>query len=491
MIRTNVAAVLLVAATALSLDDGRTIKVGAGDNLQAALDKAAKASDDGPVTVLVGAGEYSGSITLPARTSDHEILITADPSTLPRAGVRIDLSYAGKLPRIVADTRKSALGTAPGAKHFTIRGLEFAPLDRAERDMIWVDGDEDGRMSDPATEPHHITFDQVIIRGDEKKGLHRGMRLNGAHLTVTNSWIDRCFEFGRESQAIASLNGSGPFRIENNYLEASGENYLLGGAPLHLKVTPAGLTFRRNHLAKNPEWKSWTPKPVVKNLFELKVVRGAVIEQNVLEYNWKHAQTGWAILFTPKTGTPEFDGDLIRVEDVVFRDNVVRHVASAINIAVVDGPVRGVRILNNLFEDVSKAKWGGDGKFLQIASGASDIEVGHNTVVDSDGTAFLSMYKDRRAPHVSGLRFHHNIVHEGQYGIFGNGGLGSDALERLAPDAVFENNAIYDTGTRKIRYPSSNLVIPAGENDVARLRARDGTPIGYRPGFDERTVAPK
>ena len=47
---------------------------------------------------------------------------------------------------------------------------------------------------------------------------------------------------------------------------------------------PSDITIRKNHIAKNPAWKSqnWW----VKNLIEFKSARRALIEGNVFENNW-------------------------------------------------------------------------------------------------------------------------------------------------------------------------------------------------------------
>ncbi len=52
-------------------------------------------------------------------------------------------------------------------------------------------------------------------------------------------------------------NGPGPWTVENNYLEASGENILIGGAsPKIPNLVPADLTFRHNHLFKPLSWRA-------------------------------------------------------------------------------------------------------------------------------------------------------------------------------------------------------------------------------------------
>ncbi|HXG66233.1 MAG TPA: hypothetical protein VNO70_14115, partial [Blastocatellia bacterium] len=123
----------------------------------------------------------------------------------------------------------------------------------------------------------------------------------------------------------------------------------------------------------------WT----VKNLFELKNARRVLIEGNVFENNWLDAQTGYAIVF--KSANQNGGAPWTVTEDVTFTNNIVRHTGAGINVLGESSnfpseQVKRVEISNNLFEDVDKAKWGGDGNFLKITD-VTDVQVEHNTVL--------------------------------------------------------------------------------------------------------------
>ena len=47
---------------------------------------------------------------------------------------------------------------------------------------------------------------------------------------VIDSYLSEAHVVGFDSQAICGVNGPGPFKIVNNYLEGSGENVMFGGA---------------------------------------------------------------------------------------------------------------------------------------------------------------------------------------------------------------------------------------------------------------------
>ncbi len=107
------------------------------------------------------------------------------------------------------------------------------------------------------TPPYDITLDRVYIHGDRYKGQKRGVTLNGKQLSVLNSYISDIKAVNADSQAINGYNGAGPFTIENNYLEAAGENVLFGGAdPAVTNLVPSDIVLRRNHLFKPLEWRN-------------------------------------------------------------------------------------------------------------------------------------------------------------------------------------------------------------------------------------------
>src|SRR5690606_7407306 len=207
--------------------------------------------------------------------------------------------------------------------------------------------------------------DRCYIHGDPALGQKRGIALNSGTTVIRGSYISDMKVRGQDAQAIAGWNGPGPYTIENNYLEAAGENFMLGGAdPAIRGLVTEDVTFRKNHLSKPVAWRGqgWT----VKNLFELKNARKVLVEGNVMEYSWLDAQVGYAVLFTPRNqdgGAP-----WATVEDVTFRYNIVRHAGGGMQILGNDtihpsGPTRRVLVAHNVFYDINSATWGGTGAF--------------------------------------------------------------------------------------------------------------------------------
>ena len=96
-------------------------------------------------------------------------------------------------------------------------------------------------------------------------------------------------------------------------------------------------------------------KWVVKNHLELKNAQRVTIEGNLFENNWVAGQAGYSIMLTPRNSG---SAPWTRVQDVSFTHNIVRHVASVVNIAGFEDSdptarTEHITFRNNLFEDVN------------------------------------------------------------------------------------------------------------------------------------------
>jgi hypothetical protein len=281
--------------------------------------------------------------------------------------------------------------------------------------------------------------------------------LNSASTSLVNSYISNIGARGQETQAAGGWNGPGPFLIENNYLEAAGVNVMFGGTdPSIRNLVPANIQFRRNHVTKQVAWRNgpW----VVKNLFELKSARQVTVEWNLFEYNWLHAQQGYAILL--KSWNQNGGAPWSVVEDVAIRHNIIRHVASAFNILgrSYDHPselARQITVEDNLAYDVSARNWGGHGRFMVVGDGAANVTIDHNTVVQ-EGT-FMQVYgtaQGRPLP-MPGMRITNNLALHNDYGVKGDGtGVGNDTLSTYLPGVVFARNVLAGGSGRQ--YPAGN-----------------------------------
>ena len=386
---------------------GATIVVRAGDDLQAAIDRARS----GDVLLLEQGATFTGNFILRGNEGTRPIIIrtAADDRRLPGATDRIGPEDAPLLPKLKSPNTAPALRTEPGASHWRLLAIEF--VGNGSGDIITL-GDGSSAQKTLDELPSDLILDRVLIRGDSAKGQKRGIALNSAATTIRNSYIADIKAAGQESQAIAGWNGPGPYVIENNHLEAAGVNLLFGGAdPSIPDLVPSDITIRRNLFTKDVAWRgsSWT----VKNLLELKNARRVLIEGNRLENCWTAAQPGYAVLFTVRNSGGRAPWSTI--EQVVFRSNIVRHAAAGINILGFDSTAEsrtasGISIENNLFEDINHQRWGGNGLFLQIGNSPADVTVDHNTVMHT-GNVITAYGKTRGTVlKIPGFRFTNNMA---------------------------------------------------------------------------------
>ena len=451
---------------------GRTIQVGPKGDLQDALDMA----HSGDVIVLQAGAVYRGPFVLPAREGDAfiEIRTSARESAdgvsdeeLPPAGVRVTPRHSAAL-AVLEAAGDAVIGVDVGAHHYRLVGLEIRPAPGEFTFSLVELGS--GRERSVAALPHHIRIERSYLHGDPRRGSRRGIAMNGRNISVVDSYLSDFKEVGADSQAIAGWNGPGPFEIVNNYLEGAGENIMFGGSdPFIRDLVPSDIQIRHNHFSKPLAWKAGEAGYVgvrwaVKNLLELKNARRVVIDGNVLERNWPDAQNGFAVLFTVRN--QDGAAPWSTVEDVLFSNNIVRDVSSAINILGRDnnypsGLARNIRVVNNLFAAVGEPPFGsgkGDGRFLQLLEESGDIVVEHNTVLHSGNILTVEGRQH------TGFVFRNNIVLHNEFGIIGTGkGSGRDAIGAYLPGAVFKSNAF--VGGSSSNYPSDNF-FPDSLNDL-------------------------
>jgi hypothetical protein len=455
--------------TTFSLPTGRTLKVPAGGDLQAALNTARP----GDAIVLEAGAVFTGPFTLPNKRGSGWITVrtSASGSRLPPMGTRVHPADAAVMPKLEAASR-SVIIAAAGAHQYRFVGIEIRPRAGAFLYNLVLLGDDDASVE---ALPHHLIFDRCYLHGDPVKGTRRGIAMNARDAAVIDSYLSDFKEAGADAQAIAGWNGPGPFKIDNDYLEAAGENVLFGGAdPAITNLVPSDIEIRGNHFTKPLSWKlsdpSYAGTPwTVKNLLELKNARRVLIDGNLFEHNWVHAQSGFAILFTVRNqdgGSP-----WSVVEDVTFANNVVRHTAAGVNVLGYDDihPSRQTRRIvmkNNVFDDVGGAQWGGGGRLFQLLDGPADVVIDHNTAFQ---TGHIIMTEGRPS---TGFVFQNNIALHNEYGIFGaDVGTGNPSLARYFPGAVVRKNMII--GGDAALYPPDNF-FPASLGDVGFVECGGG-----------------
>src|SRR5262249_25536693 len=152
---------------------------------------------------------------------------------------------AGLLPKIVTPNAEAALLTAPGAHHYRLIGLEIGIAAGVATNYGIVKlGDSSKAQSTPNSVPQDLIVDRCYIHGNATGDVSRGIALNSGRTAVIDSYVSECHGVGFDTQAICGWNGPGPFKIVNNYLEGSGENFMLGGADAAIpNLTPSDIEF--------------------------------------------------------------------------------------------------------------------------------------------------------------------------------------------------------------------------------------------------------
>ena len=249
----------------------------AGENLQQAID----AANCGDVLKLEAGAVFTGVFRLPNRSCDdsHWIILrtSAQDHDLPAEGTRLTPCYAGvaslpgrpdyhcSAPRnVTAKIEYSGKNTGPfvflpGANHYRFIGLEVTRTN-SDASVVALGTVQEGGTA------NHIIFDRVWVHGTAQGETRRGIYLSAMrYVAVVDSYFSdfHCVAGSgscTDSQTVSAGGGDlpeGPFKIENNFLEAAGENLIFGGR--RAETTPADIEIRRNHLFKPLIWMRGQP----------------------------------------------------------------------------------------------------------------------------------------------------------------------------------------------------------------------------------------
>lgn len=478
------------------------VHLAAGGDLQAAIDSAS-CNPNGTLIELQSGATYSktASFRLRGKTCapGQWIIITTDPSTLPAGtslpaqGARIDPTYSPILAKLQAASSVSIVQS-----DCPVTGLTcFNPtLPYVPPNHYWFMGVEMGvtptnALSQPTENfglfsvgngetlasqvPDHIYIDRCYLHGSPTQYVKRGVQVNGTNVAVVDSYISDIHVTGQDSQAIAGWNGPGPIKIVNNFLSAATEIVIFGGAdPTILNNVPSDIEIRRNHFMKELSWHVSDPSYAgihwqVKNFLEIKDAARVLVEENVFEKNWADAQVGFGVLFTPRNQAGACPG--CGVSDVTFRYNIERHTASAVDISGSDPDhpsQTSARIIvhDNLFEDINRANWGGDGRlFLMVNAGPgnplgllppTDDTLDHNTGFQSSNALTVG---DALLDTIPNFVFTNNIAAYNVNGINGGGvGNGLAGIRAFFPTSVtFVDNVLVGPPSGIPAYPATTF----------------------------------
>ena len=485
---------------------GSVIPVSAGGNLQTALNSA----NCGDTIALAAGATFSGTFTLPAKACDdqHWIIIrTSTPdSGLPPEGTRMEPCYAGvaSLPgrpafscngtqnalAIISDPKGNSTGPillANGATHYRLLGLEIT---RAGTGIDY------GFVTVPSGSADHIILDRVWLAGTPQDENKTGVNMAGiTYGALIDSYatdfhcvsiVGTCTDAKVVGGGLGNLPG-GPYKITNNFLEASTEGILFGGGGA--TTTPTDIEIRHNHFFKPMTWLPGQPNFVggsgghafmVKNHLELKNAQRVLIEGNIFENTWGgFSQAGYSLLLTPKnqSGTCA----VCEVTDVTIRYNTFSHSGGGISMADVlsDTGAAGqagerYSIHDITLDDIRSAFYAAtpgssSGTLFQVMNGwpnstLNSITINHVTGFSDPNSRVISLGNSTSFPEMYGFSMTNSIVGQSLYPVWSTGGSGNCAIKNVPVTSMnacftnytFTHNAIIASKYGATQWPGGN-----------------------------------
>jgi hypothetical protein len=462
------------------VSNGVVRPVHSGDNLQQIINSA----NAGDRIVIDAGATFVGPFTLPAKANAAPnawitIRTSTPDASLALPGRRVAPSAAPQMAKLVSPTNGlPALSTLPGASYYRIVGIEVAlnPGSAINYGLVQI-GDGGTAQNSLANIPHHIVIDRSYIHGTTTGALQRCLALNSAWTAIVNSQLLECHNKGFDTQAIGGWNGPGPFKIVNNHLEGAGMGILFGGAdPAVQSLVPSDIEVRRNLITRPRSWQGvWT----IKNLFELKNAQRVLVEGNVMFNNWVDAQSGFAVLFTPRNQSGGAPWSVVR--DVTFRYNMISDAPAGFSLLGSDDifssqPTVNLVIEHNVIERIATdSTLGNTARFVQAKGPASGWRLSNNTVVGRPTLAVLFS----ALPAMNDFTIRNNIFSRGSYGVVGTGtGEGTASLNAFAAGSPFVNNALFGPSVlATANYPTSNWVL----SDITKIGFTSATaPTDFR-----------
>ena len=422
--------VMCVVGTAVagSAAESAQLNVPAGGDLQVYLNNA----QPGDVIVLPAGARFVGQFRFPAKAG---MVTLRSSGTLPDR--RVTPADAALMATIVSPTTMMSIDLYD-SKNWTIDGVRFEPNSTGAGEIIGIQRGE------------NIVLKRLLFVVPSTQQQKRFVLGNGRNITLTQSHCGGVWRTSQDSQCFAAWDGAGPYRITDNFLEAASENVMFGGADsISPDNLPSNILIENNLFTKRLEWKGQARG--VKNLFELKAARGVTVRNNIFERNWIDAQSGSAIVFTPRN--QDGNASWSAIEDVLFEYNIVRDTPSHFNILGYDdlepsGQATRITIRHNLLLGT------GGGRLLTAGNEVGALTFDHNTYVNpqpsessmttlyAEGSIVTTTGSRKPAFAVNQFTFTNNMTHGNAYGLHSSVGFGSAALTAMTRTPDWRNNVV-------------------------------------------------
>lgn len=382
---------------------GKSIAVHAGGDFASAL----KSANCGDEVVLDAGATFTGVFYVPGKKcGSKQILIRSSKIGSLPSGRRVSPASTSYMARLMTPSISSVLNFDAGASGYYFAGLEFTVQTGLQG--LWNLVTLSMNVTSVSDLPSNIVFDRVYAHGNDQFCV-RGFLADAAGFALINSYVSGFTHTGYDTQAVMAFNSPGPYVISNNYLEATGENIMLGGGnsctstsctPRIPGAIPSDATITRNHFTKL--YGAWNGKPQpgptydIKNSFEVKNGQRILLDSNVFSYDWGQGQNGEFVLLTPRAGclSPPSASNCAdpqaTASDITITNNVFEHGGQVFNGAGVDNYAvpyvktasQRVLIQNNLANDINGASYVGNGYFGSVQE-TTNWTINHNTVINT------------------------------------------------------------------------------------------------------------
>ncbi|MDQ3023819.1 MAG: hypothetical protein M3R04_05460, partial [bacterium] len=326
----------------MSFANTYTVISGSFSDLQATVNTAAALAGSGNILINVPVATYTVTpseqgLLLPARSGGGTgWIVIRSMGTLPAEGTRVTTANSAQLAKLSLTSPQPgycAVTAAEGTHHYRLVGLEIYTTTASTWKISELTRFGLTTKDQSANPSHSFIVDRCYLHGpgytqmaSTGGNMNRAISIHCNNMAVIECCIrDIYSQGGSDCQAIWLLNGGGPILIRNNYLEASTENFMIGGGGLWTRnLVPHDITFVRNHLYKNPAWYDVrTTHPwSIKNLFELKLGLRVLVEGNVMQNQWDQGQSQYAAVVL-KTVDQDGTTPWAICADVTFRYNKI------------------------------------------------------------------------------------------------------------------------------------------------------------------------
>ena len=477
--------------TATNTGSNNAAGSGAGNRTGCGLQYALTNCAAGDIIEVTAGGTYSGQFSWPDKGSTTwTYLRTSAYSSLPAPLTRVGPSDEANMATL-QDSTFGFLSFANSSGYLRCVGIRFRPTPGNTVTNFISIGHSDTSLSTLST---HVIFDRCVMRGDATLGTRRTMDGSGRYIALIDCYVYDIKDSGSDSQAFWAYNGDGPYLLRNNYLEASCENIMFGGAQppsQNASFIPQDIAIIDNYIFKPLAWQgsAWQ----VKNLLELKLGIRVLIQYNKLENCWPQGQAGYSILLSPRdeaSGAPFFPDAQVADVGIYFTNSI--NTVSAMQISGADDgdvtPGRTSQRLNRpcIYNAMFLCRqtyntsggpykiWTPSGcDYSAAIGGPKDLIISHCTTL-LDRTTSTNMAFNVQSTNVdaSRMRYKYNINEWGLYGSYsvvagssnGAGGINGIGTDCTDGNFTWTSNVMIDfaqCGVSSSTNPSGNFIAPA------------------------------